>query len=196
MRGELLLGVLNVENERMDGFGEADIKMVHSVADMIAFALENANLYAQAQQEIVERRQAEAAMRESEKRLKEAQRIALIGNWELDLDNNNLTWSDEIYRIFEIDPTKFGASYAAFLDAIHPADREAVDQAYTTSLQTRSSYEIDHRLLMPDGRVKYVLERCESFYSVDGHPLRSVGTVQDITERKHTEESLLSLKRS
>jgi PAS domain S-box-containing protein len=324
-RGEHVLGALNVESDRVDVFNEADAKMIQSVADMIALALENARLYGEAQQEITvrkqaedalqeshqqlegtfaslrdavfiidantaaitdcnpaaseifgysredmlgrtteflhvdqaaldvfrkhlfpavaekgflflsefemkridgtvfptehtvipledeqnkrigwvsvvrditQRKQAEAALRESEKRLKEAQRIALIGNWELDLDNNNLIWSDEIYRIFEIDPAKFGASYAAFLDAIHPADRETVDRAYTASLVTKSPYEIDHRLLLPDGRVKYVLERCESFYDADGHALRSVGTVQDITERKRAEEALLSLERS
>ena len=140
--------------------------------------------------DIDERKRAEGKLRESTARLQEAQRIALIGNWELDLENNNLTWSDEIYRIFEIDPAKFAASYAAFLDAIHPDDRQAVDQAYTSSLETRISYEIDHRLLMPDGRIKCVHERCETFYDVDGHPLRSVGTVQDITERQKAEQAI------
>ena len=146
--------------------------------------------------DITERQRAEQKLRDSEDRLKEAQRMALIGNWELNLVTNHLFWSDEIYRIFEIDPAKFGASYAAFLDAIHPADRETVDRAYTTSLETRGLYEIDHRLLMPDGRVKYAHERCETFYDAAGQPLRSVGTVQDITERQRAEEALLSLKRS
>jgi PAS domain S-box-containing protein len=140
--------------------------------------------------DITERKRAEVALRESEERLKEAQRLALIGNWELDLVNNNLIWSDEIYHIFEIDPAKFGASYEAFLDAIHPNDRDTVSRAYASSLETRIPYEIDHRLIMPDGSEKYVHERCETFYDADGHPICSVGTVQDITERKQHELEL------
>ena len=147
-------------------------------------------------QDITERKHAEAALCESEERMKEAQRMAHIGSWELNLVNNQLIGSEEIYRIFEINPAKYDASYEAFLDAIHPADRETVDRAYTASHETRNPYESDHRLLMPDGRVKYVHERCETFYDAEGHPLRSMGTVQDITERQRTEEALLSLKRS
>lgn len=122
-------------------------------------------------------------------KLNEAQRMAGIGSWELDLTANVLTWSDEIYRMFEIDPEKSGASYEVFLDAIHPDDREAVNAAYTNSLSTRTPYAIDHRLLFPDGRVKFVHEQCETFYEND-KPVRSVGTVQDITERKMEEDSL------
>jgi PAS domain S-box-containing protein/putative nucleotidyltransferase with HDIG domain len=136
------------------------------------------------------RKQAEEALSESANRLKEAQRIAKIGNWELNLVNNKLLWSDEIYRIFEIAPEKFGASYQAFLYAIHPDDRDAVNKAYTASLETRNAYEIDHRLLMPDGRVKYVHESCETFYDFKGQPIRSVGTVQDITERHIAEQAI------
>ncbi|MDD5106012.1 MAG: MASE3 domain-containing protein, partial [Desulfuromonadaceae bacterium] len=119
--------------------------------------------------------------------LNEAQRIAHIGSWELDLLTNRLFWSDEIYRIFEIDPQAFGASYDAFLQAIHPDDREAVDAAYTNSVRTRTSYSIDHRLLLAGGRIKHVHEHCETFYEND-KPIRSAGTVQDITERKRIEE--------
>lgn len=128
--------------------------------------------------------------KESEKRLREAQRIAQIGSWELDLVSNKLIWSDEIYRIFEIDQKAFGASYDAFLQAVHPEDRAMVDKAYTYSVKSRTPYEIVHRLLMPDGRIKFVQERCETFYDSDGNPIRSVGTVQDITERKKAEEKL------
>ncbi|MEJ2692140.1 MAG: ATP-binding protein, partial [Candidatus Thiodiazotropha sp.] len=83
----------------------------------------------------------------------------------------------------------FGASYEAFLAAIYPDDREAVNAAFTDSLKTRMPYAIEHRLLFPDGRIKYVHERCETYYD-NGIPLRSMGTVQDITERKRSEEEI------
>jgi diguanylate cyclase (GGDEF)-like protein/PAS domain S-box-containing protein len=143
-----------------------------------------------------ERVRAQEALRESEMWLKEAQRIAQIGNWSLDLVNNGLRWSDEIYRIFEIDPHEFGASYEAFLDVIHPEDREFVNRAYTGSVKNKNPYNIVHRLRMKDGRVKHVQERCETFYDPAGRPLRSVGTVQDITERMQTEAEMQKLSRA
>ncbi len=140
--------------------------------------------------DITARKRGEATLHRSEESLRQAQRIAHVGNWDLDLVNNALHWSDEIYRIFEIDPVEFGASYEAFLAAIHPGDREMVDHAYTESVQRHAAYDIVHRLLMADGRVKYVNERCETFYAADGTPTRSVGTVQDVTERREGEIAL------
>lgn len=137
--------------------------------------------------DVTARKRAETALRESARRLNEAQRIAKLGSWELDLRTNHLKWSDEIYRIFEIDPASFGACYEAFLDAIHPDDRAAVHLAYTDSLTLKKSYEISHRLLMPDGRIKWVSERCETSYDVNGIPLCSVGTMQDTTQHMSTE---------
>ncbi len=138
-------------------------------------------------EDVAEKEQVLQALRESEARLSEAQRIAQLGSWQLDLRSNTLQWSDEIFRIFEIDPQRFGASYEAFLDAIHPDDRERVDAAYLNSLENRLPYQIEHRLLMKDGRVKYVQERCETEFAADGKPLSSMGTVQDISERKRAE---------
>ena len=131
-------------------------------------------------------------LRLSEARLNEAQRMAQVGDWELDLVGNTLTWSAEIYRIFEIDPAQFGASYEAFLDTIHPDDRELVNRAYTESVATRTPYDIVHRLLMKDGRVKFVNERCKTFYDGD-RALRSVGTVHDVTERQRAEAAVRKL---
>ena len=140
--------------------------------------------------DITERKQAELRLSESRHNLAEAQRIAHVGSWELDLATEKLHWSDEIYRIFEIDPEQFAATYEAFLDVIHPEDREAVNQAYSDSLAKRTPYAIEHRLLMRDGRIKYVLEHCETTYDDSGKALRSTGTVQDITERKQVEIAL------
>ncbi|MFA7270744.1 MAG: CHASE domain-containing protein, partial [Sterolibacterium sp.] len=131
-----------------------------------------------------------AELLRTEGQLKEAQRMTKIGSWEFDIGQNILTWSDEIYRIFEIDPALFGASYETFLAAVHPDDRAMVDSAYQDSLIGRKAYEIDHRLLLKDGRIKHVHERCETFFADDGKPLRSIGTVQDITTIKLNEEAL------
>ncbi|VAX03221.1 diguanylate cyclase/phosphodiesterase (GGDEF & EAL domains) with PAS/PAC sensor(s) [hydrothermal vent metagenome] len=138
-------------------------------------------------EDVSERERTLLNLRESEARLSEAQRIAHLGSWQLDLGSNELHWSDEVFRIFEIDPQQFGATYEAFFDAIHPDDREQVNAAYLNSLENCLPYEIEHRLQMKDGRVKYVQERCETEFDVDGKPLRSLGTVQDISEYKRAE---------
>ena len=120
----------------------------------------------------------------------EALRLARIGNWELGLVTGRLYWSDVIFEIFEIDPARFHASYDAFLERVHPDDRGAVDEAYQASVRDHAPYSITHRLLMPDGRVKHVHERGETFYDAAGRPIRSIGTVQDVTEQAVIEEEL------
>ncbi len=127
---------------------------------------------------------------ESEGRLAEAQRVAHLGNWNLNLVTDELYWSDEIFRIFEIDPARFGASYEAFLDAVHPEDRDRVDRAYSESVENHIPYDIEHRLRLPDGTIKWVQELGETCYDDQGRPLGTVGTVQDITARHRMEEEL------
>jgi PAS domain S-box-containing protein len=136
------------------------------------------------------RKETEEALRKSESRLRQAQSIARLGNWELDLQTNHLWWSDEVFRIFEIDSEKFAASYEAFLELIHPEDRQLTHRAYTESIANRMPYQITHRLLMPDGRLKWVEERCQTTYDGNGRPLVSSGTIQDITDQHRAEEAL------
>ncbi|MBI5005795.1 MAG: EAL domain-containing protein [Nitrosomonadales bacterium] len=139
-------------------------------------------------QDITEQQQARLALDLEQARLAEAQKVGHFGSWELSLSSGELVWSDEIFKIFEIDKARFAASYEAFLNAIHPDDREKVNLAYTDSLVDRQPYQIVHRLQMPDGRIKWVEERCSSTFDAAGNPLRSIGTVQDVTERERLSE--------
>jgi PAS domain S-box-containing protein len=137
-------------------------------------------------------KRAEEALRESEGRLNRAQEIAHLGGWELDLVNNRLTWSNEVYRIFGLQPQEFGATYEAFLEAVHPDDRAAVNAAYSGSVgERRDNYEIEHRVVRKStGEIRLVHERCEHVRDESGQIIGSIGMVQDITERKRMEEEL------
>lgn len=132
--------------------------------------------------DITERKESEETFRALANSLEEAQRIAQMGSWDLTIPTGELKWSAEVYRIFELDPHQFAATYENFLNTIHPDDRESVNLAYTRSLERQSDYEIVHRLLMSDGRIKWVRERCVSDFDEEGNALRSRGTVQDITD--------------
>jgi PAS domain S-box-containing protein len=136
-------------------------------------------------------------LRESEQRLKRAQEIAHLGSWDLDLVKNELAWSDETYRIFGLRPQEFSATYEAFLEAVHPDDRAAVDAAYFGSLrERRDTYEIEHRVVRKNtGEIRTVREKCEHVRDASGRIIRSVGMVHDITEHKQAEEEVLKLSR-
>ena len=144
---------------------------------------------------LTERDMLMVSLRESEERLERAQKIAHLGSWELDLVDNKLSWSDEVYRIFGLEPQEFGATYKAFLDRVHPDDRTAVDAAYSGSLREgRDNYEIEHRVVRKsDNAVRIVHEKCEHFRDETGTIVRSIGMVHDITERKKAEEEIKRL---
>jgi PAS domain S-box-containing protein len=139
--------------------------------------------------DIAERKRAEELLRKSEASLSMAQRIAHLGNWEWDLRTNKLQWSDEIYRIFGLNPQEFGATYDAFLNSVHPDDREFVKKAVNEALYGMP-YSIDHRIILPDGTVRIVHEQGEVTFGESGEPVRMFGTVHDITERKEAENAL------
>ncbi len=131
--------------------------------------------------------QIQKALQTSKANLTRAQRLARMGSWHLDIADNVLSWSDEIYEIFGLNDKK-PLTYEHFLEAVHPDDREMVDQAWQAALE-RKPYDLQHRILVHD-KEKWVREVAQVEFDIKGNPLRGIGTIQDITERKQVEERL------
>jgi PAS domain S-box-containing protein len=145
--------------------------------------------------DITERKRAEHALKESEWQMKEVQRIAGLGSWQLNYGTGALVWSDETYRILGLQPHQFPASYLAFLEIIHPEDRGQVMRRYSESVRSGSAgYEIEHRIVRPSsGEIRYIHQKCEHIRDDAGKVVRSYGMIHDITSRKESEQSINTL---
>ncbi len=133
----------------------------------------------------------EVAQRTS--RLIEAQRVAHLGNWEWELANDTMSWSDEVFRIFGFAPQQFEATYYAFLNAVYPADRQTLEACMRESMAHGLPYNLDHRILQPDGAVRHVHEQAEVLRDKHGHAFLMRGTMHDITAQKIAEEKIRKL---
>jgi signal transduction histidine kinase len=134
--------------------------------------------------------QTESELSRTKSHLEEVQRVAHLGHWELDFIKNDFSWSDETYCIFEMKPST-KVTYETFLEIVHPDDHELLDKAHAESVKNRTSCNIEYRLLMQDGSIKWVSQRCKTYYDDDGTPLRSLGTTLDITKRRQLENELM-----
>lgn len=141
-------------------------------------------------QDITEQQKVLFDLQRTDIRLREIQKIAKLGHWEHNIIKNNLYWSDEVYKIYGVTPQEFNPSYDSVLRFVHTDDRETVRNAYQNSLKTREPYEIVHRILLHDGTIKYINEKCSTIFDEHGNPLRSLGTVMDITHTIKTEKAL------
>ncbi|MEB3227226.1 MAG: PAS domain-containing protein [Synechocystis sp.] len=158
-----------------------EAQILNDLSIQLAIAIQQSNLITALNTEIEERKQLEHSLKHIQAQYEKAEKLAKLGYWELNLKTNDLYWSPEVFRLFERDAAAFRATYENFLAVVHPADRDGVCQAYQAHLNTRKPYQLVHRLQMPDGRIKYVREECETTYAEDGTPLVSIGTVQDVT---------------
>jgi PAS domain S-box-containing protein len=140
--------------------------------------------------DVTEQKRAEEALRQSQAGLAEAQRIARLGNWERDLRNDRVRWSDQVYRMFGLAPQQVDMNYQIFLSFVHPADRELVGQVIQDALQAIQPYNLDYRIVLSDGSERVMHTQAEVVIDDAGRPVKLVGTMQDITERKRIEEQL------
>lgn len=129
---------------------------------------------------------------DSKRYLQRAQEIAHLGSWQYDLATNQLTWSDEVFRIYGMAPQSIAPTYEGFFAQVHPGDRERVHRTYSESITSKcEDYEVEHRILRKDnGQTRIVYQKCEHFRDSSGAIIRSEGTVLDITKLKATEDQL------
>ncbi len=143
---------------------------------------------------VTESKKATRIIKQSEEMMAEAQRIAHFGSWEMSLieteDNslNTLIWSEEVYRIFGYKPGKYDSSIKNFFDSVHAEDRFLVAEAIAKALKEKSKYIIEHRIIRPNGEIRWVRENAKIILDEKTNlPLKMIGTVEDITERKKAE---------
>lgn len=140
--------------------------------------------------DVTERRRAEERLRERERQLVAAQQVAHIGSWEWDIEPNDVSWSDELYRIYGLQPQEFSATYQAFLDRIHPFDRDFVMDVISNALWDHLPFVFEHRIVRLDGEIRTLQGRGEVIEDDQGRAVKMFGIAQDITERNHEEEAL------
>jgi PAS domain S-box-containing protein len=150
--------------------------------------------------DITERKRTEEALKENERvrseliaKMNESQNIAMIGSWEWNLKTNDIWWSDETYRIFGVTPQDYIPSFEANGKFIHPDDFSRYVKAFEHSLQTGETLGSDFRLVTNDGLLKHCHAGGKSYYDDSGQPIRFIGTIMDITERKQAQEAILKL---
>ncbi len=210
-----LIGLLQLNDSRPDVFTPDSIELFEQIGTAIAIAFEKKQsedrlvsakerleekvrtrtnrlfeTNKKLRREIERNRQTLAELEKSQSSLTEAQRIAHLGNWDWNIKTNALHWSDEIYRIFGIEPNSFGATYEAFLRFVHPEDRQAVEDAVRNAIENNAPYRIEHRIRLSDKAERVVREEAEVYYDANGKPQRMIGTIQDITEAKDAENRL------
>ncbi len=177
---------------------EYDVEELNQVAET---ALELSSELAIAQRGLVsthnqlkakeaERAQSEQRLRRSESMLAEAQRVARVGSWNWDIPGDQVLWSDELYRIFGLEPRTVAITFDQFLSLVYSDDRDMVRHHVKLSLQEGQPYECCMRAVQPDGSIRVVLSRGQVESDHDGKAIRMFGTVQDITEQRQLEEAL------
>lgn len=161
------------------GYSDRDLEAIDRMAKLYALA--------------IQRRRAETALRNSEERYALAQTAGNIGSWDWNIVTGKLIWSERIEPMFGFAKGRFGGTYEAFLESVHPDDRQFVMDSVDACVEQNQGYRIAHRIVWPDGTVRWVSETGDVVRDPGGKAVRMLGVVQDITERKQAEREIRKL---
>ncbi len=167
-------------------YRNGEVRIIHARAELIHDESGTQNILSGTGQDITERIRTEEMLRKSEESLREAQQLAHIGNWSYDVLSQNLWWSEELYRIFEVDSSTAPLTSELLLAKIHPEDQARFKEEMAAGQPSRS----DYRVLFADGRIKYIHEEVKLQHDNGGTVVRYTGTAQDVTDRKIAEAAL------
>jgi len=176
------IAVLSIQSYTPNAYAAADLAGLQALADYCAGVFERIRAIEALRRSEQEQRRLAEELELERARLAAAQRVAKVGSWETNLATLAVIWSEETHRIFETDPATFQPSHRLFLEFVHPEDRARVDEAFFRSLDRPEPEVLEHRIQMPDGRIKFVEERWQVFHNARGEPLRALGTCRDVTE--------------
>lgn len=192
-------------------FGQDEVEFLQSLAVLTSLALERTELFqreraarrslervnrglesatSELEQEVAERRRAEEELIESEMQLAEAQELTMLGSWSWDVEMDRLFWSDQMHRLFGVDPSTFDATFDGFIEIVHPDDRESMRAMVERLYEDEDSFTVDHRIKRPDGKTRVMHARGKVMRDIAGRAVRVIGTSQDITKRKTSEVAL------
>jgi PAS domain S-box-containing protein len=169
-------------------------RLTDGQVDAVVDAAGQSHLLHKAQAQLISsertQRQLTDLLRLERARLTSAQALAHIGSWVIFMDSGLIEWSDETYRIFQMEVTAFRPTYEKVLELVHPDDRNLVDERCMRLLQEGKDGSLEHRIYLPGGIQKYVEQRWQIERNEQGEPIRAIGTCQDMTERKRSEQQL------
>jgi PAS domain S-box-containing protein len=174
--GERTFGIMTAHSAERRGFTEEDVAFLQSVASVVAAA--------------IDRRERDQALRESDERLRLAMEAGRMGTWEWDLRNSKVVWSDTLEKIHGLEPGEFPRTATAFFEFVHPEDREDVQQTISSALSS-GYHEIEYRVVLRDGSVRWLTTRGVLMREDRGEPGRMIGVCMDITDRKVAEQAIL-----
>jgi PAS domain S-box-containing protein len=140
--------------------------------------------------DVSDKKRAEEELTQQRRHLIDAQALAHLGSWDWDIDTGEVRWSDEQFRIFGHEPGTIAVTYDTFLASLHPEDHDSVLAAINDALLGKRVYDVEYRIVRPNGEVRFIHTRGDVYRDATGHPLSMAGTALDITERKRIEDAL------
>ncbi|MEH2174354.1 PAS domain-containing protein [Nostoc sp.] len=167
-----------------------EIDLLKELAIQVGIAIRQAELYQQAQNELTDRRRVEAELRESEEWLRLALSASRMGTWNWNIQTGKISWSDNLEALFGLEPGEFDGSFEMFAARVHPKDRDRVLASVELAVATGEDYDIEFRVLYPNGKIRWALSQGKVLYDQHGQPIQMAGIDLDITERKQSAETL------